>query len=154
VGGMLLGEVSTTPIRWMVAARAKCSKGTLSGWPSKSQLVVAALYYTPDQVEAIDTGTLAAMRAMAACGPQTAEKITHLFAFWVTPCSPTRTLPRCDTHRSVETLVCRTAAASSDRACVERGDFHRGLLPRTLPEAALRGRSLVRLFQGRVIDID
>jgi AcrR family transcriptional regulator len=80
----LLGEVSYEELSMdLVAARGRCSKATLYRlWPTKPQLVVAALYaMNPLRPEHVDTGTLrgdllAVVDLLAANG----KAMTGLFA--------------------------------------------------------------------------
>src|SRR5882757_2320622 len=80
----VLGEVSYEELSMdLVAARARCSKSTLYKlWPTKAQLVVAALYATrPMRPEEADTGTLRGdLQAMAAQLSAAQETIAALFA--------------------------------------------------------------------------
>jgi AcrR family transcriptional regulator len=80
----VLGEVSYEELSMdLVAARARCSKSTLYKlWPSKPELVAAALYETrPMRPEEVDTGTLRGdLRAMVGLLAAAAESITALFA--------------------------------------------------------------------------
>jgi AcrR family transcriptional regulator len=65
-----------------VAARGRCSKATLYRlWPTKPQLVVAALYATrPVKLEEIDTGTLRGdLLVMVGLLSAGAKKLTALF---------------------------------------------------------------------------
>jgi AcrR family transcriptional regulator len=79
----VLGEVSYEELSMdLVAARARCSKSTLYKlWPTKLQLVAAALYATrPMRPDEVDTGTLrgdllAMVGQLAAAG----QAITSLF---------------------------------------------------------------------------
>jgi AcrR family transcriptional regulator len=67
----------------LVASRARCSKATLYRlWPSKAQLVAAALYATrPGKAEEINTGSLRGdLLTMVELLASQAEKDTGLFA--------------------------------------------------------------------------
>jgi AcrR family transcriptional regulator len=67
----------------LVASRARCSKATLYRlWPSKAQLVAAALYATrPGKAEEINTGSLRGdLLTMVELLAYQAEKDTGLFA--------------------------------------------------------------------------
>jgi AcrR family transcriptional regulator len=80
----ILGEVSYEELSMdLVAARARCSKSTLYKlWPTKPELVAAALYETrPMRPEEVDTGTLRGdLLTMVGLLAATSDKITALFA--------------------------------------------------------------------------
>src|SRR5712664_3984267 len=80
----LLGEISYEELSMdLVAARGRCSKATLYKlWPTKAQLVVAALYATrPMRPEEVDTGTLRGdLLTMAGLLAAGGETMTALFA--------------------------------------------------------------------------
>jgi AcrR family transcriptional regulator len=80
----VLGEVSYEELSMdLVAARGRCSKATLYKlWPTKAQLVVAALYATrPMRPEEVDTGTLRGdLLTMAGLLAAGGETMTALFA--------------------------------------------------------------------------
>jgi AcrR family transcriptional regulator len=80
----ILGEVSYEELSMdLVAARGRCSKSTLYKlWPSKPELVAAALYQTrPIKPEEIDTGTLRGdLLTMVGLLAASGEKIAALFA--------------------------------------------------------------------------
>jgi len=153
----VLGEVSYDDLSMdLVAARARCSKATLYRlWPTKPQLVVAALYLTrPITSEAIDTGTLRGdMLAMAGVLASNAEKITALVASLGHALLTDEDLVKA-LHTSMVEPWFADLGGFVDRA-VERGELSsRPFAADFLPDLLLSVTITRPLFQGRVIDID
>jgi AcrR family transcriptional regulator len=140
----------------LVASRARCSKATLYRlWPSKAQLVAAALYATrPGKAEEINTGSLRGdLLTMVELLASQAEKDTGLFAGLSHAVLTDEHLALAVRTTLVEPWLAEMIGVV-DRA-VERGELPgRPVAAGFLPELLLSVTFMRPLIGGRLADSD
>lgn len=140
----------------LVAARGRCSKATLYRlWPTKPELVAAALYATrPIKPQEIDTGTLRGdLLTLVKVLGANAEQHTALFA-----ALGHAMLTDADLHDAVQATVVKPWFVELDgfiARAVERGELPiRPQAADLLPELLLGAAFMRPLFGGGLADLD